>query len=256
MGGNTARVLQHLMEIGHFNEAVSKLSEDQPKPVSPPYAPQPRGRWGGVPASRPSACWVKSITCISSPLNGTVFADYLGLVHRTDTNCSGDLRIRMGSLAHLCLVLIRVAIYFPSLLRFFGIDLVWDHWKKRRRREGFRGVLRSIFYAKDITLRMHASCVGDLSVKAAVRLVAAPGSSPELPLFLATFPAQQFFYVMSDMLGGTKFPDPDVRMLILFQLCHSALSKKPIEFSVLLARSEYALAYDGSLCNNWPIHPT
>jgi len=165
MGGNTVRVLQFLLESGHFAEAAAKLA-----PMSPPpdYDVHTTGRWKGVPASRPSACWVKSLTCISSPLNGTTFVSFLGVEHRTDTSCAGDLRIRWGSLAHVILILIRCAIYFPWFLRFFGIDLIWDHFEKRRRKEGFRGVLHTIATAKDITLRMHGSCVGDLTINAAV----------------------------------------------------------------------------------------
>jgi hypothetical protein len=200
MGGNTVRVLQYLMETGHFNEAASKcpaaaaaaaaLRNADNACASTPVASSSSSlsslssssssdisggngrredRWRNVPPARPSACWVKSLTCISTPLNGTVFPYFLGLLRRTDTSNPGDVRVRWGTLAHIFMALIRLACYFPCFLRVFGVDLMWDHWDARRRREGLRGLLRTVFLGRDIWLRMHACCIGDLSIDAAVR---------------------------------------------------------------------------------------
>ena len=69
LGGNTIRTLLLLIKEGHFSDDVAEGADDEP----------------------PSASWIASITCICSPLNGTMVVYGLG------ASPDGSPKVRWGS---------------------------------------------------------------------------------------------------------------------------------------------------------------
>lgn len=131
MGGGTVRYLQHLLDRRFFP---------------------------GYPDT--SANWICSLSCVSSPHNGTLFCDFLGLAE-------DNRSVRMGSLLHVAIACVSLAHWF-GLLKLFSIDFRIEHF--RFREMSFRKLLRAVFFAEHPLVQHGDWCCSDLSVKGAMRL--------------------------------------------------------------------------------------
>ena len=107
-----------------------------------------------------SANWICSLSCVSSPHNGTLFCDFLGLA---DDNRS----VRMGSLLHVAIACVSLAHWF-GLLKILGIDFRIEHFGFRKM--SFGKLLRAVFFAEHPLIKNGDWCCPDLSVKGAMKL--------------------------------------------------------------------------------------
>lgn len=133
MGGDTVRVLQHMLENKFFHGYDT------------------------------SAAWIKSITCISSPLNGSTCVYFMGLEDKH------GLKVRKFSPVHFCMIFIAL-LQYTTLVRLLPMDLVLDHWELDW---GFfwgkHSLWRCIFQAYFPLFEVGEVSVVDLSVHASLR---------------------------------------------------------------------------------------
>eukprot|EP00940_MAST-03C_sp_MAST-3C-sp2_P003062 g3062.t1 len=132
MGGTTVRYLQHLLEEKYFPEYPDS-----------------------------SASWIRSLSCVSSPHNGSLFVDFLGF--RENDNKT----IRPFSLLHLAVAIVSICDWF-GIFKLFSVDFRHEHFGFRKM--GFRALVRAVLFAEHPLVASGDWCVPDLSLTGAAKL--------------------------------------------------------------------------------------